>query len=285
MPETAGRSAFVSKEEQLNETVSLRRLKIAALSLKLGCVSPASCRPINQSKAKKRKGKTGLDLPMTTQAKRKRTNDLQLSSWNVRTLAGPGAMRALITELRHYRCNITAIQETKWKGNSVFESDRFTVFMSGGDKGRTYGTGFVVDAKWGGSVIGWTPINGRFCVLRVKGKFFNYSIINVYATHNERPEEEKDTFYHQLERAHASCPRHDVKVVIGDFNAQAGREEVFRPAIGRFSLHSETNENRLRMINFAAANDMVISSTCSNHKNMHKATWTPPPPPTRKSIT
>ena len=212
---------------------------------------------------------------MTTTAKRKRTNDLQLNSWNVRTLSGPGALSALVLELRHYKCNITAIQETKWTGQHVFECQRFTVFSSGATNGK-YGTGFIVDPRWAKHVIDWRPINERICVLRVKGKFFNYNIINVYAPHNERPEEEKDKFYRKLEKAYEECPRNDIKIIIGDLNAQVGREKSFKPSIGGFSLHSESNENGLRLINFAASLNMVISSTCFRHKDIHKTTWVSP---------
>lgn len=212
---------------------------------------------------------------MTTNAKRKRTNDLQLNSWNVRTLSGPGALSALIVELRHYRCNITALQETRWIGQYVTECNRFTVFSSGG-RARNFGTGFLVDAKWSRWVIGWTPINEKLCVLRVRGKFFNYSIINVHAPHNEKPEEDKEAFYNQLAKAYRKCPKHDIRIVIGDLNAQVGREQVYRPTIGKFSLHSGTNENGLKLINFAAAHNMVISSTCFRHKNIHLTTWASP---------
>jgi hypothetical protein len=184
-------------------------------------------------------------------------------------------LSALILELRHYRCNITAIQETKWAGQQVFECQRFTVFSSGGSKG-SFGTGFIVDPKWAKHVVDWRPINERICVLRVKGKFFNYSIVNVHAPHNERPEDEKDAFYRQLDKVYEECPQNDIKIVIGDLNAQIGREKIFKPTIGGFSLHSESNENGVRLINFAASWNMVISSTFFRHKDIHKATWLSP---------
>lgn len=193
----------------------------------------------------------------------------------MRTLSGPGALSALVLELRHYKCNVTAVQETKWTGQHVFECQRFTIFSSGGTKG-SFGTGFIVDTMWAKHVIDWKPINERICVLRVRGKFFNYSMINVHAPHNERPEDEKDSFYRQLERAYDQCPRNDIKIVIGDLNAQIGRENAFKPTIGGFSLHRETNENGMRLINFAASFNMVISSTFFRHKDIHKATWCPP---------
>jgi hypothetical protein len=147
------------------------------------------------------------------------------------------------------------------------------VLLSNGAVGGAFGTGFLVDARWAARVIDWTPVDGRLCVLRVRGKFFNLSIINAHAPHNERPDEEKEVFYSLLENTYKKCPRHDVKIVIGDLNAQVGREEIFRPTIGRFSLHRESNENGLKLINFAASHNMVISSTLFRRKNIHKATW------------
>lgn len=73
------------------------------------------------------------------------------------------------------------------------------------------------------------------------------------APHNERPDEEKQAFYNQLAKAHRKCPKHDIRIVIGDLNAQAGREKAYWPSIGKFSLHSETNGNGLKLMNFAAA--------------------------------
>ncbi|XP_053694403.1 uncharacterized protein LOC128742162 isoform X3 [Sabethes cyaneus] len=82
----------------------------------------------------------------------------------------------------------------------------------------------------------------RMCRLRIKGRFFNISIINVHSTHLRSTDDDKDEFYAQLESEYDRCPRHDIKIVIGDFNAQVGQEEEYKPVIGRFSAHQRTNE-------------------------------------------
>ena len=64
-------------------------------------------------------------------------------------------------------------------------------------------------------VIGWQPINERMCKLRIKGRFFNYSIINVHCPHEERPDDEKEAFYAELEQVYDGCSRRDVKIVTG----------------------------------------------------------------------
>jgi hypothetical protein len=56
-----------------------------------------------------------------------------------------------------------------------------------------------VDLKFNHMVINCTPINERLCVIRIKGRFFNYSLINIPVPTNDSEEEAKDHFYEQLE--------------------------------------------------------------------------------------
>ena len=49
------------------------------------------------------------------------------------------------------------------------------------------------------------------CWLRIRGKFFNYSIINVHAPTEDKSDIEKDVFYDELRKLYDACPKHDVK--------------------------------------------------------------------------
>jgi exonuclease III len=90
-------------------------------------------------------------------------------------------------------------------------------------------------------------------------------LINILAPTNDSKEEAKDQFYEQLERAYEACPSHHVKLVMGDANAKVGRETVHQPTIGKHSLHESTNENGLRLVDFAAGGQMAIKSTYLLH--------------------
>jgi transcriptional regulator of NAD metabolism len=65
-------------------------------------------------------------------------------------------------------------------------------------------------------------------------------------------EEAKNQFFEQLERAYAAYLNHDVKLVMRDVNAKIGQETVHQPTICKHSLHDSTNENGLRLVDFAA---------------------------------
>jgi hypothetical protein len=96
--------------------------------------------------------------------------------------------------------------------------------------------------------------------------FFNYSFICVHAPSEEKSEEEKDAFYDDLDEIYDECPKRDIKIIIGDLNAKMGLEEIFKPTLGKDSLHKIPNDNRIRLIDFASTHNMVIGSTMFNHR-------------------
>ena len=210
---------------------------------------------------------------------RLREKDMFVATWNVRSLCAPGSLRILTNKLKELRVNICAIQETFWNRGmaSTYRSNGFHIYSSCIQrKKEELGTAFVVDGKHNHLVMDFKPISGRMCILRIKGKFFNYSLINVHAPTNVAEDNVKEAFYDGLENAYESCPKHDVKIVLGDFNAQVGKESAFRPMTGCCGLHEVTNENGLCLINFAASKNMVIKSTYFMHKRIHLETWVHP---------
>jgi len=55
-----------------------------------------------------------------------------------------------------------------------------------------------------------------------------------------------------------------------------GREDIFNPTIGKESLHQYSNDNGVRIANFARSKNLVFKSTVFMHRNIHKYTWTFP---------
>jgi hypothetical protein len=155
------------------------------------------------------------------------------------------------------------------------DTGNFTVYYSG-NIGNIFGTGFLVRKKYKHIVIGFEPINERLCILRVRGKFNNTTMICAHAPTEENDDESKETFYEKLDQIYHRAPAHDTKIMIGDLNAKIGQEEIFRPTIGKWSLHDISNDNGLRDIDFATSNNVIIRSTYFPHKNIHRETWRSP---------
>ena len=60
-----------------------------------------------------------------------------------------------------------------------------------------------------------------------------------------------------------------VQIVIADLNAQVGQEETYWPTVGSFNVHQLSNENGLRLINFASSKHMSIRSTFFQHRHRY----------------
>jgi len=67
-----------------------------------------------------------------------------------------------------------------------------------------------------------------------------------------------------------------MKILLGDFNAKGGREDIFKPIIGQENLHQDSNDIGVRIVNFAPSKNLVVKSTMFPHRNIHKYTWTSP---------
>jgi endonuclease/exonuclease/phosphatase family metal-dependent hydrolase len=67
-----------------------------------------------------------------------------------------------------------------------------------------------------------------------------------------------------------------MKILLGDFNAKVGREDVFKSTIGNESLHEINNNNGVRLVNFATSKNIRVKSTMFPLRNIHKYTWTSP---------
>ena len=54
------------------------------------------------------------------------------------------------------------------------------------------------------------------------------------------------------------------------------RENIFKPTIGNESLHQDSNDNGVKIVNFAKSKNLVVKSMMFPQQNIHKYTWNSP---------
>jgi endonuclease/exonuclease/phosphatase family metal-dependent hydrolase len=133
-------------------------------------------------------------------------------------------------------------------------------------------------------VIDFQPNGMRLCKLRLRGRFLNYSIFSAHSPTEEKEASEKDNLYDMLEKEYEKCPKHDMKIILGDFNAIIGQEENLKLIISMNSLHKASTDNGMRLISYVASMDLAIGSTLFPHKNIYKASWKSPDGSTMNQI-
>ena len=60
-----------------------------------------------------------------------------------------------------------------------------------------------------------------------------------------------------------------MKILLGDFNAKVGRENIFKSTRENKSLHQDNNDNGVRIVNFATSKNLVVKSTMLPHRDIH----------------
>ena len=109
--------------------------------------------------------------------------------------------------------------------------------------------------------------------VRLQGKPFNITVIQVYAPTSKAEEAEVERFYEDLQDLLQLTPKKDVLFIIGDWNARVGTQEI--PGVtGKFDLGMK-NEAGQRLIEFCQENALVIANTLSNNTR-RLYTWTSP---------
>jgi hypothetical protein len=97
--------------------------------------------------------------------------------------------------------------------------------------------------------------------------------MNVHDSTKDEIEEVKDSFHEELERVLDKFPRYHTKILLGDFNAKVGREDIFKLTVGNESLLEISNDNGVRVVNFATFKHVTVKSTMFPCHNIHKYTW------------
>jgi exonuclease III len=97
------------------------------------------------------------------------------------------------------------------------KKDKYSIYFScNPNTTGQAGTGFIIQKSAMSKILGFEPISDRICKLRVKGKFHNITLINIYAPTENKEKDVKEQFYEELQRTHDRVSKHDVTIILGD---------------------------------------------------------------------
>ena len=132
----------------------------------------------------------------------------------------------------------------------------------------------MVNKRVRNAVLGCNLRNNRMISVRLQGKPFNITVIQVYAPTSNAEEAEVEWFYEDLQDLLELTPQKDVLFIIGDWNAKVGSQET--PGVtGKFGLGMQ-NEAGQRIIQFCQDNALVIANTLFQQHKRRLYTWTSP---------
>jgi hypothetical protein len=104
-------------------------------------------------------------------------------------------------------------------------------------------------------------------------------LINCHApinNDNKKDPEKVDNYWETLEYEMSKIPLSNVKILLGDFNAQVGKERKFQTTVGKYPAHKRTNKNGERLIKLCKAYNLKLMSTNFRKHPKNQKTWKSP---------
>ena len=110
--------------------------------------------------------------------------------------------------------------------------------------------------------------------VRLQGKPFNITVIQVYAPTSNAEEAEGERFYEDLQDLLELTPQKNTLFIIQGWNAKVGSQET-PGGTGKFGLGIR-NEAGQRLIEFCQENALIIANTLFQQHKRRLYKWTSP---------
>jgi hypothetical protein len=145
------------------------------------------------------------------------------------------------------------VQEVRCDGGDTERAGEYIFFYGKENENHELGTGFFVPKRIISAVKRVEIVSDRMSYIILRGRWCNIIVLNVHAPTENKIDDKKDRFYEELEQVFDKFPRYHMKILLGDFNAKVGRKFIFKPTMGNESLHEISNDNGVRVVNFATS--------------------------------
>jgi exonuclease III len=198
--------------------------------------------------------------------------DMRFGTWNVRNLCRAGSLDTVASELAKYEVDLVAVQEVKWVEYGSQPVDGYTVFHGNRIADHHLGTGFFINKGIIRAVKRVEFISDRMSYITLRCHWFDI-VLNMHIPIEDKGDDTKDGFSKELEHVFDEFPQYHMKILLGEFTAKIGREDIFKPTIGNESLSEISNDNGVRVVYFATSENLIVKCTLLPHDNIHKYTW------------
>ena len=153
-----------------------------------------------------------------------------------------GKLEVVKQEMARVNVDILGISKLKWTGMGEFNSDDHYIYYCGQESLRRNGVAIMVN-KSPNAVLGCNLGNDRMISVHFQGKPFNITVIQACAPTSNAEEAEVERFYEDLQDLLELTPQKDVLLIIGDWNAKVGSQEI--PGVtGKFGLGVQMEQGK-----------------------------------------
>jgi len=127
------------------------------------------------------------------------------------------------------------VQEVSWDEGGSLRAGDYDFCYGKGNENHQLGTEFFVHHRIVSAVKSVVFFSDRTSSIVLRGHWCNI-VLNVHVPSEDKSDDSKDSFYEELEEVLHHLLKYHMKILLGNFNAKVGRENIFKPTSGNVSL-------------------------------------------------
>ena len=207
----------------------------------------------------------------------------RISTFNVRSNLNDQRLSMLAGAAHVTRSSIIGLTETKKIGvgekviHPPFDAAKSCFLYWSGhkdDKQKCTGVALVLTREAKDSMQSIEFISDRLLKARFVTRHLRLTLFVAYAPRSSHNATVQDAFWSQLSEEISRAPRHDMTMVIGDLNASTGQDRHgIDSVLGPWTNSAARNRPGESLIDMCLLNNMVITNTFFQHKEIHRNTF------------
>jgi hypothetical protein len=174
---------------------------------------------------------------------------MRFGTWKIRSLYRSCSLSTVARELARYKLDLVGVQAVRWGKRGTVRTGDYIFLCGKGNETHQLGAAFFIHHKIVSAVKREEFVSDRTLYIVLRSRLSNIVVL-MCMNEMRRKMIIKRQFLWGIRAVFEDFPKYHIKILLGDCNVKVCREDIFKPTVRNESLHQDSNDDGVRIVNF-----------------------------------